>query len=203
MNNLISFVTLGPVTGQDNRTAIIPPYKPDGEPTELILIPFGKRIEHLSSIAEGVYALVEGRVRIERNQPPELSLSAIYEASPHELPTLTTITLVGHVGQEPEVRYLGSGSVVANLTLAVNRPEGKRTPETPPDWFSLAVWGKQAQVVADYVAKGSRLGVIGSFAMDFWIDKATNERRSKPVVRVNRLELLGKGSQPDGGAYDG
>jgi single-strand DNA-binding protein len=58
---------------------------------------------------------------------------------------VNSITLVGRAGRDPEVRYFESGSVVANLTLAVNR----RSRDDEPDWFNLEIWGKQAQVAAD------------------------------------------------------
>lgn len=97
------------------------------------------------------------------------------------------ITLIGRAGRDPEVRYFESGSMVANLTLAVNRP----TKEKETDWFNLEIWGKQAQVAADYVRKGSLLGIIGSARLETWTDKATGQERSKMVVRVDHLELLG------------
>tara|TARA_B100000214_G_scaffold352824_1_gene308347 strand:+ start:892 stop:1281 length:390 start_codon:yes stop_codon:yes gene_type:complete len=100
---------------------------------------------------------------------------------------INTVTLVGRAGRDPEVRYFESGTVVANLTMAVNR----RNREDEPDWFNLEIWGKQAQVAADYVKKGSLIGVNGSFKMDSWKDRNTGEDRHKPVVRVDRLELLG------------
>ena len=100
---------------------------------------------------------------------------------------INSITLVGRVGRDPEVRYFESGTVVANLTLAVNR----RNRDDEPDWFNLEIWGKQAQVAADYVKKGSLIGITGSFKLDTWKDRNTGEDRNKPVVRVDRLELLG------------
>ena len=101
--------------------------------------------------------------------------------------SINSVTLVGRAGRDPEVRYFESGTVVANLTMAVNR----RNREDQPDWFNLEIWGKQAQVAADYVKKGSLIGVTGSFKMDTWKDRNTGEDRNKPVVRVDRLELLG------------
>ena len=101
--------------------------------------------------------------------------------------SVNTVSLVGRAGRDPEVRYFESGSVVANLTLAVNR----RSRNDEPDWFNLEIWGKQAQVAADYVKKGSLIGVTGSFKLDKWSDRKTGESRTKPVVRVDRLELLG------------
>ena len=101
--------------------------------------------------------------------------------------SINSITLVGRAGRDPEVRYFESGKIVANLTLAVNR----RSREDEPDWFNLEIWGRQAQVAADYVKKGSLLGITGSLKLDHWKDRSSGEDRSKPVIRVDRLELLG------------
>ena len=100
---------------------------------------------------------------------------------------INSVTLVGRAGRDPEVRYFESGTVVANLTMAVNR----RNRDDEPDWFNLEIWGKQAQIAADYVKKGSLIGITGSFKLDSWKDRNTGEDRNKPVVRVDRLELLG------------
>ena len=110
---------------------------------------------------------------------------------------INTVTLVGRAGRDPEVRYFESGTVVANLTMAVNR----RNREDEPDWFNLEIWGKQAQVAADYVKKGSLIGITGSFKLDSWKDRNTGENRNKPVVRVDRLELLGSKRDSDSNQF--
>mgnify|MGYP001165005493 CR=1 FL=1 len=112
---------------------------------------------------------------------------------------INSVTLVGRAGRDPEVRYFESGTVVANLTMAVNR----RNRNDQPDWFNLEIWGKQAQVAADYVKKGSLIGITGSFKLDSWKDRNTGEDKSKPVVRVDRLELLGSKKDSEGGNYNG
>ena len=106
---------------------------------------------------------------------------------------INTVNLVGRAGREPDVRYFESGSTVANFTLAVNRIG--RGDE--PDWFNLEIWGKQAQIAADYVKKGSLVGITGSFKIDSWKDKNTGEDRFKPVVRVDRLNLLSSRKETD------
>ncbi len=106
---------------------------------------------------------------------------------------INTISLVGRAGREPDVRYFESGSTVANFTLAVNRISR----DDEPDWFNLEIWGKQAQIAADYVKKGSLIGITGSFKIDSWKDKNTGEDRFKPVVRVDRLNLLSSKKETD------
>tara|TARA_B100000214_G_C23595344_1_gene458208 strand:- start:62 stop:451 length:390 start_codon:yes stop_codon:yes gene_type:complete len=111
---------------------------------------------------------------------------------------INSVTLVGRAGRDPEVKYFESGTVVANLTMAVNR----RNKNDEPDWFNLEIWGKQAQVAADYVKKGSLIGITGSFKLDSWKDRNTGESRNKPVVRVDRLELLGSKRDSESGNFN-
>ena len=109
---------------------------------------------------------------------------------------MNNITLVGRAGRDPEVRYFESGTVVANFTLAVNAYKK----DEAPDWFNLTIWGKQAQVAADYVKKGSQIAVSGRMTSEKWTDRTTGEEKSKPVVVVDRITLLGsKNDSADGG----
>jgi len=102
--------------------------------------------------------------------------------------TLNVVTLVGRAGRDPDVRYFESGSVVCNFTLAVDR---RTRNSEEPDWFNLEIWGKTAEIAANYVRKGSLIGITGSLKFEYWQDRATGANRSKPVIRVDRLDLLG------------
>ena len=102
--------------------------------------------------------------------------------------SLNVVNLVGRAGGEPEIRYFESGSVLCRLTLAVNRPTSK---SDQPDWFNLEIWGKTAEVAKNYVHKGSLIGIQGSLKIETWSDRNTGANRSKPVIRVDRLDLLG------------
>ena len=109
---------------------------------------------------------------------------------------MNNITLVGRAGRDPEVRYFESGTMVANFTLAVNAYKK----DEAPDWFNLTIWGKQAQVAADYVHKGSQIAVSGRMTSEKWTDRTTGEEKSKPVVVVERITLLGsKNDSADSG----
>jgi single-strand DNA-binding protein len=102
---------------------------------------------------------------------------------------LNTVHLVGHAGRDAEIRYLDSGNQVANLTIAVRRPSRNAT---GPDWFNLEMWGKTAEIAANYVKKGSLIGIEGSLKLETWEDRNNpGINRSKPVISVNRLHLLG------------
>ena len=100
---------------------------------------------------------------------------------------MNLVSLIGRAGRDPEVRYFESGTMVVNLTLAVNAYKC----DEAPDWFNLEIWGKQAQVAADYVRKGSQFAVYGRINQQKWTDRTSGEEKSKWVVTVDRLELLG------------
>lgn len=102
--------------------------------------------------------------------------------------TINTVTLVGRAGRDPDVRYFESGSVVCTFSIAVDR---RSRNSDQPDWFKLEMWGRTAEVAANYVRKGKLLGVTGSLKLETWTDRATGAPRSSPVIRVDRLELLG------------
>jgi single-strand DNA-binding protein len=106
---------------------------------------------------------------------------------------MNVITLAGRAGRDPELKYFESGSMVANLSLAVNA--AKKGEDA--DWFELKIWGKSAQVAADYVRKGSQIAVTGRMSTERWVDKNTGEKRQKYVVNVDRLSLLGSKGDND------
>ncbi len=111
--------------------------------------------------------------------------------------SLNIVNLVGRVGGDPDVRYFESGSVVCNLSLAVNRVSRNND---EPDWFRLEIWGRTAQVAADYVRKGSLIGISGSLKFESWSDRNTGAQRTSPVIRVNRMDLLGSKRDTDSAA---
>jgi single-strand DNA-binding protein len=108
--------------------------------------------------------------------------------------TINSVHLVGRAGRDPDVKYFESGSVVCNVTLAVDR---RTRNSDQPDWFNLEMWGKTAEVAANYVRKGSLIGVSGALKFDHWQDRSTGIDRSKPVIRVDRLDLLGSRRDSD------
>lgn len=116
--------------------------------------------------------------------------------------SLNLVTLVGRTGIDPDVKYFESGSIKCRLTLAVRR-RSRNSDE--PDWFTLELWGKNAEVAANYVRKGGLIGVTGALKIDSWQDRTTGANRTSPVVRVDRLELLGSRQDNEasaGGGYD-
>lgn len=199
MNSLtvLALVNQAPVgkTIGDKQIATFPiqvaAYRDNDPPTNLNATAWGTlAVDAVNKIKRQYYVLT-GRLRLEKNRLPDLQITSFHAVDllnmPHSNPGVNVINLVGRVGRDPEVRYFESGSMVANFSIAVNR----NSRDDEPDWFNLEIWGKQAQVAADYVRKGSLLGITGSFKVESWTDRTTGEDRSKPVIRVDRLDLLG------------
>lgn len=101
--------------------------------------------------------------------------------------SLNLVTLVGRAGRDPEVRNLDNNTSVCKFSLAVNRMKK----DEPPDWFELEMWGKTADIAKNYVRKGGLIGVQGSLKMDSWTDRTSGAPRSRPIIRVDKLDLLG------------
>jgi single-strand DNA-binding protein len=99
---------------------------------------------------------------------------------------LNVVHLVGRVGRDPEIKYFESGKVKCTLTFAVNRIKK----DDPPDWFDLELWDKVAEIAANYVKKGSQIGIKGSLKIETWNDRNSGANRSKPIIRVDKLDLL-------------
>jgi single-strand DNA-binding protein len=110
--------------------------------------------------------------------------------------SLNSCSFTGRAGRDPEVRYFEDGTSLCNLSIAVD--SWKR--DADPLWLNCVIRGKQAQVAADYVRKGSLIGVTGELENDTWTDRATGEEKSKLVLSVNSLKLLE--SRRDGGGGD-
>jgi single-strand DNA-binding protein len=111
--------------------------------------------------------------------------------------SINSITLTGRAGRDPEARYFESGRNVTEVSIAVD----KFKKEDKPDWFDVKFWGKQGEVAANYLRKGSLFGVTGRLELETWTDKDGN-KRSKAVIVGERLQLLGskRDEEAPGGA---
>lgn len=103
---------------------------------------------------------------------------------------INQVTVVGRVGQDPELRYFESGNTLAAFSVAVNRP----TKNKETDWFDIKLWGKQAEIAGEYLRKGSLVGIIGQVDFDSWNDKNSGELQVKPVIIGTDLRMLGSKS---------
>lgn len=95
-------------------------------------------------------------------------------------------TFSGNLGRDPEARYYEDGKMVANFSIAV---EGRRG--TGAMWMPVKVWGKQAQVIVDYVKKGSQIIVSGELEQESWTSKE-GEAKSRMVLNCRNFTLIGR-----------
>jgi single-strand DNA-binding protein len=103
------------------------------------------------------------------------------------------VFLVGHVGQNPELRTTANGRTLCRFSLATNRPvkhgEGWKQ-ET--DWHRIVLWERDAELAVRYATKGSPVGIEGELRTSSWTDQA-GVRQSRIEVVGRKLHLLSKG----------
>jgi single-strand DNA-binding protein len=97
---------------------------------------------------------------------------------------VNVVTLIGNLATDVELKDLGEDRQVANFLLAVNRP-GK----DEADFVRISTWNKQAELCAQYLAKGRKVGVDGRLRSSSWEDTDGNKRSAIEVV-ANRVEFL-------------
>ncbi|MBK8189585.1 MAG: single-stranded DNA-binding protein [Vampirovibrionales bacterium] len=111
-----------------------------------------------------------------------------HDALPSAGASVNSVTIIGRVGQDPELKYFESGSVKARFSLAVDRNFSKENRIT--DWFNIEVWGKQAEFVGEWVKKGAMMAVTGAIEMNRWTDQAGNQREYA-LVRGSDVRFVG------------
>ncbi|MXZ91014.1 MAG: single-stranded DNA-binding protein [Chloroflexi bacterium] len=101
--------------------------------------------------------------------------------------TINKVELLGRVGNDPEMRYTGSGIAVTQLRLATDR--GRRDGEDATDWHTVVVWDKLGEAVAEYVEKGQRLYVAGRLVHSSW-EGDDGQRRYRTEVHAQDVVFL-------------
>ncbi|WP_264559813.1 MULTISPECIES: single-stranded DNA-binding protein [unclassified Flavobacterium] len=103
------------------------------------------------------------------------------------------VQLIGHVGQEPEVKNLEGGKKLANISIATNevyyKDNGDKVEKT--EWHRVTAWGKTAEIIEKYVTKGKELAIEGKLTTRSYDDKEGVKRYITEIV-ANEVLLLGK-----------
>ena len=116
---------------------------------------------------------------------------------------INKVILIGHLGQDPEVRAMPSGSSVANLRLATTESwRDKQTGENKEatEWHTVVLFGRTAEVAQQYLRKGSQVYIEGRLRTRKWQDKTGNDRYSTEIVANDMQMLGGRGGAGGGGA---
>lgn len=106
---------------------------------------------------------------------------------------INKVIIVGNLGADPETRYMPSGSAVTNLRVATSESwKDKQTGEQQErtEWHRVAMFGRLAEIAAEYLRKGSQVYLEGSLRTRKWQDNNGNDRWSTEIV-ANEMQMLG------------
>lgn len=98
---------------------------------------------------------------------------------------INKVIIVGNLGNDPEVKYMPSGSAVANLTVATSESwKDKNTGESKEktEWHRVAIFGKLAEIAGEYLRKGSQVYLEGQLQTRKWQDQQGQDRYTTEVV---------------------
>jgi single-strand DNA-binding protein len=105
---------------------------------------------------------------------------------------VNTVCLIGNIVRDLELRYLASGMAVVDASIAVNDRVKKGADWVDePSFFDMTLFGRTAEVAAEYAGKGTKVAITGKLKQDSWIDKDSGMKRSKVKIVVDRLDLIG------------
>jgi single-strand DNA-binding protein len=142
------------------------------------------------SAKEGDYLYAEGRVQ-SRSYEKDGETKYVTEIVTHRLVNLSegkagnTTFAVGNLGRTPKMRYTPGGKAVADVSMAANA-FGSETPE----WFHLTAWERVAEVLNQYLDRGSRIAVAGRLVRDTWQGKGEHEGKSFQRTKLVISDLL-------------
>lgn len=100
------------------------------------------------------------------------------------------IVLIGRAGNDitTDLKHLAGGQTVAEVRLAVNRPNKDSQGKNVTDWISCKFWNRQAEILSEYVKKGDLLSVTGALRIDSW--ENNGEKRQKYYIHGENFQML-------------
>jgi single-strand DNA-binding protein len=106
---------------------------------------------------------------------------------------INKVILIGNLGADPEVRYMPSGSAVANISVATtesfkDRETGQQQERT--EWHRVALFGRLGEIAGEYLRKGSQVYIEGRLRTRKWQDKQGNDRYSTEII-ADEMQMLG------------
>jgi single-strand DNA-binding protein len=116
--------------------------------------------------------------------------------------SVNKVTLLGNVGKDPEIRSTPGGVMVASFTLATSdrQKDAQGNWQDRTEWHNLKAFNRTAEIVRDYVKKGSKLYIEGKITTNSWDDKESGQKRYRTEILVNELVLLSGREEGAGGA---
>ncbi|QNI37915.1 single-stranded DNA-binding protein [Edaphobacter albus] len=118
------------------------------------------------------------------------------------------VFLLGNVGKDPEIRSTAGGTTVASLSLATaeRAKDQQGNWQDKTEWHNLVAFNRTAEIIRDYVKKGTQIFVEGKIQTRSWDDKDSGQKKYRTEIIVNEMSLLGGGagrgeSTGGGGGY--
>jgi single-strand DNA-binding protein len=111
------------------------------------------------------------------------------------------VILIGHLGADPEVRYLNNGTTVANFRMATSENRLNKAGEktTITEWHRIVAFGKLAEICRDYLSKGKQVYIEGKIRSRSWEDKEGNKKFTTEIL-ANQMQMLGSAGGQTGPA---
>lgn len=109
--------------------------------------------------------------------------------------SMNEVKLIGNLGSDPDERVMPNGSSVVNFTVATTRQwkdDNKQTQERT-EWHRLAAYGRNAEIICEFLDKGSQAYFEGYLQTRQWTDKDSNDKYTTEII-VEKIGLLGKGT---------
>lgn len=102
------------------------------------------------------------------------------------------ITIIGHLGRDPELRYTPQGDAVCDFSVAVNDRKRDKAGEWQDvtNWFRVTLWRRQAENAAKYLTKGSQVYVEGRLSLEEWTDRDGNNRTTL-AIQGSEVQFIG------------
>ena len=118
--------------------------------------------------------------------------------------SVNKVILVGNLGKDPEVKFTPSGMQVAKFSIATNEGYKDKSGQWQErtEWHNIVAWARLAEIIGEYVKKGSKVYIEGRLQTRSWDDKTSGQKKYMTEVVANDLVLLG-GRGEGGGEYTG
>jgi len=119
--------------------------------------------------------------------------------------SVNKVILLGNVGKDPEMRSTASGTIVANFTLATSDrfQDAQGNWQDRTEWHNLVAFKRTAEIVRDYVKKGSKIYIEGKLQTSSWEDKQSGQKKYRTEIIVMDLSLLSGRGEEGGGSGGG
>ncbi|MBM3163277.1 MAG: single-stranded DNA-binding protein [Chlorobi bacterium] len=117
---------------------------------------------------------------------------------------LNKVMLIGHLGNDPELRTTASGQSVSNFTVATseNFKDASGNWQDRTEWHRIVAWGKLAEICNQYLKKGRQVYIEGRLQTRSWEDSKSGEKRFATEIVCTDMQMLGSAKEQGGGHGD-